>query len=129
VQHCVVADLGKGCADACAAGLGCAKQDRSQEMGPRKHNRTPYPPCTHACFRSRTSNATKVQLLVLADVKGGPCTLMCRRVEPCKTRPVSGNGAQKTQTNEELPIHRAQLPAEGPGHQMRPRCSIWSWQM
>ena len=98
-------------------------------MGPRKHNRTPYPPCTHACFRSRTSNATKVQDLVVADVKGGPCTRMCRRVGPCKTKPVSGNGDQKTQTNTELPIHRAQLPAEDPGHQMQPMFTFWSWQM
>jgi len=42
-------------------------------------------------------------------VRGGPCTHMCCWLGPCKTRPVSGNGAQTTQTNTVLPIHRAHM--------------------
>jgi len=54
---------------------------------------------------------------------------MCRRDGPCKTRPVSGNGAQKTQTNTDLLTHCVELPAEGPGHRVQPNCTFWSWQM
>jgi len=40
-----------------------------------------------------------------------------------------GKRAQNTQTNTELPIHRPHMPADGPGHQVRPRRTFWSWQM
>jgi len=123
-------------------------------------------------------------------VAGGPCTRMCRRVGPCKTRLAAenrpiihkqiqnspstartcllmvqdikcdpgapfghgrygrravhthvpqgwasqnetscGKWALKTQTNTELPIHRPHMPADGPGHQVRPRRTFWSWQI
>jgi len=116
------------CTHTCAAGVSPAKRDRSQEMGLRKHKQIQnFPSTAHTC--PRISCATQVYLLVLADVGGVPCTRMCCGVGPCKTKPVSGNGAQKTQTNTELPIHGAYMPAEGPVYHVRPRCSIWSWQM
>jgi len=37
--------------------------------------------------------------------------------------------AQKTQTNTELPIRCLHMSVDGPGHQLHPRCNIWSWQM
>jgi len=40
-----------------------------------------------------------------------------------------GKWAQKTQTNTELPIRRPHMPADGPGHQVRPRRTYWSWQI
>jgi len=47
----VVAGLGKGCSNACAAGLGRAKRDWSQEMGPRKYKQIQSSPYTaHTCL-------------------------------------------------------------------------------
>jgi len=119
-----------GRALACAAGLGRAKRDRSQEMGPRKHKQTQNSPSTaHTCLlKVQDTKCDQGAPFVLCKC-GKPCTCMCCGVGPCKTRPVSGNGAQKTQTNTELPIHGAYMPAEGPGYHVRPKCSFWSWQM
>ena len=117
--------LGKGCAHACAAGLGRAKRDRSYEMGPRKHKQIQSSPSTAHTYLLKINGAA----FSLGRCRRGLCTHMCRRVGPCKTKPVSGNWAQKTQTNTELPIHRPNMPAEDPEHRVRHRCSIWFWQM
>jgi len=38
-------------------------------------------------------------------------------------------GAQKTQTNTELPNHRLHMPADGLKHYMRPKHTFWLWHI